>query len=97
MIISTKRILKAIFFTLLLSAAAMPCVAAGSGVNAVILADGTIINIGHCDWTSSLENGQTQVDLGEIEIPDNALTDYIVQGGALVPRPVSSTGQQNGN
>jgi len=68
--------------------------ATSSHVMAVVQDDGTIVNIGHCDWSDSLQPGQTQVDLGDIEIPDNVLTDYIVQGGTLVPNPSPPSGNQ---
>jgi hypothetical protein len=64
---------------------------------AVVLDDGTIVNIGYSDWSGSLQLGHSQVDLGIIEIPDNVLTDYIVQGAALVPRATPLTPQQYQN
>ena len=84
------------FAILLLLTLSLPVIGntSSSDVMAVILADGTIVNIGHCDWSASLQPGQTQVDLGVIEIPDNVLTDYAVLGTALVPRPTPLTLQQ---
>jgi len=66
-------------------------------VMAVILADGTIVNMGYCNWSATLQPGQTQVDMGVIEIPDNVLTGYLVVGTALVPRPTPLTQQQYQN
>jgi hypothetical protein len=68
--------------------------ASSSHVMAVVLADGTIVNIGHSDWSDSLQPTQSQVDIGDIEIPDNVLLGYTVQGAALVPRPAPLTRQQ---
>jgi len=84
------------FAMLFLLALSLPLVSAASSsdVMAVIQDDGTIVNIGHCDWSASLQSGQTQVDLGNIDIPDNVLTDYIVQGGTLVPNPSLPTSNQ---
>ncbi len=70
------------------------CGASSTHVMAVVLADGTIVNIGHCDWSSSLQPSQSQVDLGDIDIPDNVLTNYSVQGATLVSRPTPLTIQQ---
>ncbi len=87
MMILKRRNFWVVFCILLLVVAvSLPCLAAESTVKAVILADGTIVNIGHSDWSSSLQPGQTQVDLGQIEIPDDVLTDYVVENGALVPK-----------
>jgi hypothetical protein len=68
--------------------------ASSSHVMAVVLADGTIADIGHCDWSGALQPGQSQVDMGDIEIPNNVLTDYMVQGGVLIPRITPLTPQQ---
>ena len=60
-------------------------------VKAVIYSDGTIANMGRSDWSGSLQVGQTQVDLGDIAIPNNAILGYIVQSGALAQRATALT------
>ena len=87
MMVRAKRIIRASFFILLLLfALSLPCIAQDSTVNAVILEDGTIVSIGYSDWSSTLQPGQTQVNLGNIEIPDFVLSNYVVQNGSLVPK-----------
>jgi hypothetical protein len=84
------------FAVLLFLTLCLPIIAnaSSSHVMAVVLADGTIVNIGHCDWSVSLQPGQSQVDMGNIEIPDNVLHGYMVQGTVLVPRPTPLTMEQ---
>ena len=87
------------FAILMLCILSMPITPGASPphVMAVILADGTIVNIGYCNWSATLQPGQTQVDMGVIEIPDNVLLGYYVVGAALVPRPTPLTTQQYWN
>ncbi len=65
-----------------------------STLYALILADGTIVNIGPIVNTFPVGAGQTLVKLSDTSVPANALINYLVQNGALVERTTPLSWQQ---